>query len=51
VRHDFLCRLVVWLALSIACDSATAIGCRAEDSPKAALEARYADMKAAMARP
>lgn len=47
--YDLLRKLGLSLALSIVCVSAAAVACRADDSLKAALESRYAAMKAAMA--
>jgi ketosteroid isomerase-like protein len=49
VRLDFLRKLGLSLALSIACVSAGPIASRADDSLRTALESRYAAMKAAMA--
>jgi hypothetical protein len=49
VRLDFLRKLGLSLALFFACVAAGPVASRADDSLRTALEARYADMKAAMA--
>ncbi len=50
MHHDYLLRyLGLFLVLSVACVSAGSIAGSADDSLRAALQARYADMKAAMA--
>jgi ketosteroid isomerase-like protein len=49
VQRDFLRKLGLLLALSLAFVSAGPLASRADNALRAALESRYADMKAAMA--